>query len=63
MFNIKEFIQQCVRVWHVLTKPTAKEYLYKSMCDKLIMVYRKPGEVRIDDGLQVDSKDMVGEDD
>ncbi len=26
MANVKEFIQKCVRVWHVLTKPTGKEY-------------------------------------
>ena len=45
------------------TKPKAKDYLYNSLCEKVIMVYKKPGEVRIDDDLQVDSKDMVGEDD
>jgi len=25
-FNIKEFTAKCVRVWHVLRKPTSKEF-------------------------------------
>jgi len=25
-FNIKEFTAKCVRVWHVLRKPTMREY-------------------------------------
>ncbi|MDP2925154.1 MAG: protein translocase SEC61 complex subunit gamma [Nanoarchaeota archaeon] len=26
MFNIKSFAQQCIRVWHLLKKPTREEW-------------------------------------
>lgn len=27
MFNLKSFGQQCIRVWHLLKKPTHKEFV------------------------------------
>ena len=45
------------------TDAVAKEYLYTELCNSCIMKYRKAGEVRIDEGLNVDTNDTIGEND
>jgi len=45
----------------ITTRPEIKQYLYDCLCKQKIMVYRKPGEVRLDEDLRIDSKDTVGE--
>jgi hypothetical protein len=42
------------------SRPEVRDYLYSQMCNILIMKYKKPGEVRIDDELSLDEKDTSG---